>query len=43
VRDFLRAIERRERQRRLGEAISLRMSQAEGKAWKKYVRQLEEE
>ena len=34
------AIERRERDRRLGDAIALRMAQAEGKVWKQYVKGL---
>lgn len=34
------ASERRERQRRLGDALAMRMSQADGKAWKGYVKGL---
>lgn len=34
------AIERQERQRRLSEAITARMAQADGKAWKAYTRGL---
>lgn len=34
------AIERRERDRRLGDAVAMRMAQADGKAWKGYVRGL---
>lgn len=40
-RAFLGAIERRERQRRYGDAIAARMAQADGKAWKTYIKGLE--
>lgn len=38
---FLRAIERAEAQRRIGDALAARMAQADGKTWKKYVKGLE--
>jgi hypothetical protein len=41
IRLFMSAIERAERERRLDEAIMLRMSQADGKDWKSYIRKLE--
>jgi len=34
------AIERQQREQRLGDAIAARMAQADGKAWKTYVRGL---
>jgi len=34
------AVERRESERRLGDAIAARMAQAEGKDWSKYVKGL---
>jgi hypothetical protein len=37
---FLTAIERHERERRLGDAVTARMAQADGKAWKAYVKGL---
>ena len=40
VRAFVAAIERQERERRLGDAIAGRMAQADGKAWKAYVKGL---
>lgn len=41
VRAFLAAIERRQREERLGDAYAARMAQADGKAWKSYVKTLE--
>lgn len=41
VRAFMGAIERRTREQRYGDAIAARMAQAEGKAWKKYVKGLQ--
>lgn len=41
VQAFLRAIERLNSERRIGEAMSARMAQAEGKAFKGYIRALE--
>jgi hypothetical protein len=35
------AAERRDRERRKGDALALRMAQADGKAWKQYMRKLE--
>lgn len=40
VRAFLAAAERRERDRRIGDAIAARMAQADGKAWKGYIKGL---
>jgi hypothetical protein len=40
VRALLRAHERADREHKLSEAIQLRMSQAAGKDWKKYVKKL---
>jgi len=40
VRAFLRAVERMNSERRIGEALALRMAQADGKAWKQYMRGL---
>ena len=40
VRAFMGAIERRNREVRVAEAIALRMAQAEGKHWKKYIQGL---
>lgn len=40
VRAFMAAIERQERDQRLGDAIAARMAQADGKAWKAYVKGL---
>lgn len=37
---YLAAIERQERDRRLADAIAARMAQADGKAWKGYIRGL---
>lgn len=36
------AIERRERDRRLGDAVAARMAQADGKAWKAYAKGLKD-
>lgn len=36
----MQAIERQQRDRRLGDAIAARMAQADGKAWKAYVKGL---
>ncbi len=36
----MKAIERRERERRIGDSIALRMAQADGKAWKGYMKGL---
>lgn len=36
----MQAIERQQRDRRLGDAIAARMAQADGKAWKGYVKGL---
>jgi hypothetical protein len=41
VRAFLRAIERMNSERRQGDALALRMAQADGKAWKRYMKGLE--
>lgn len=41
VRAFLRSIERLNAERRIGEAVSARMAQADGKAFKGYIRALE--
>lgn len=41
VSAFMAAIERMNADRRIGDAIALRMAQAEGKAWKKYMKGLE--
>ncbi len=41
VQGFLGAIERMTAEQRIGDAVSARMSQAEGKAWKGYLKQLE--
>lgn len=41
VQAFLRAIERLNSERRLGDALAVRMAQADGKAWKKYMKGLE--
>ena len=40
VADYMGAIERRHRDIMIGEAISVRMAQAEGKAWKRYINDL---
>lgn len=40
VSAFIASIERQERERRLGDTIAARMSQADGKAWKAYVKGL---
>lgn len=40
IRAFMAAAERREAERRLGDAIAARMAQADGKAWKAYVKGL---
>lgn len=40
VSAFIGSIERQERERRLGDAIAARMAQADGKAWKAYVKGL---
>jgi hypothetical protein len=40
VGEFLLAVERRERNKKLGDAIAARMAQAEGKTWKDYVKGL---
>lgn len=40
VRAFLRAIERMNSERRYGEALAMRMAQADGKVWKQYMRGL---
>jgi hypothetical protein len=40
VNAFLAAIERHERQKRIGDALGARMAQADGKAWKSYIRGL---
>lgn len=40
VHGFLAAIERRERQVRVADAISARMAQADGKGWKAYMKSL---
>lgn len=37
VRAYMGAIERAEAARRLSAALDARMSQADGKAWKKYI------
>jgi len=37
---FMAAIERQQREQRLGDAIAARMAQADGKAWKGYVKGL---
>jgi hypothetical protein len=41
VRAFLKAIERINSDRRVGEAIAARMAQAEGKAFKSYIKSLQ--
>ncbi len=41
AREFIGAIERMNAQRRIGEAITARMAQADGKAWRGYIRRLE--
>jgi len=41
VRTHLDAIERAERERRVGEAYALRMAQADGKVWGRYMRKLQ--
>lgn len=41
VSAYLAAIERMSAQRRIGDAIALRMAQADGKAWKKYMKGLD--
>jgi hypothetical protein len=41
VRAFLKAIERINSDRRVGEAIAARMAQAEGKAFKSYIKTLQ--
>ncbi|MGD9599934.1 MAG: hypothetical protein AB7P94_16850 [Steroidobacteraceae bacterium] len=40
VRAFLRAIERMNSERRYGEALAMRMAQADGKVWGRYMRGL---
>lgn len=40
VRAFLSAIERHEKQRRLGDAVAIRMAQADNKGWQKYIKGL---
>lgn len=40
VRAFLGAIERQQRAVRFGDALAMRMAQAEGKVWKKYIKGL---
>lgn len=40
VRAFVTAIERQQRAARFGDAIALRMAQAEGKVWKRYIKGL---
>jgi len=42
VRALLAAVERRERERRLGDAIAARMAQAEGKVWTRYMKGLKD-
>lgn len=37
VRAFLASIERHKRELRLGDAIAMRMAQAPGKSWKRYI------
>jgi len=37
VEAFMSAIERQRRNLMVGEAIAMRMAQADGKAWKKYI------
>lgn len=37
VSQFLAAAERHRRAERIGEALMLRMAQADGKAWKQYI------
>lgn len=41
VAEFLGAIERMTAEKRIGDAVTARMAQAEGKAWKGYLKQLE--
>lgn len=41
VRAFLRSIERLNSDRRIGDAMTARMAQADGKAFKNYIRALE--
>jgi uncharacterized protein (UPF0335 family) len=41
VRAFMRAIERLNSERKIGEAVSARMAQADGKAFKDYIKRLE--
>lgn len=41
VEAFMGAIDRRERDQRVGNALALRMAQAEGKHWRKYVNSLQ--
>lgn len=41
VRAFLFAIERMNSDRRIGEAVAVRMAQAEGKAFKGYIKTLQ--
>jgi len=41
VRAFLGAIERHNADRRIGEAVAARMAQADGKAFKGYIKTLE--
>jgi hypothetical protein len=41
VHAFLRAIERLNSEQRVGQAIAARMAQAEGKAFKNYIKSLE--
>jgi hypothetical protein len=40
VRAFLGAIERMNSERRIGEAIAMRMAQADGAAWGRYMKGL---
>lgn len=41
VSAYLRAIERMHAERRIGDALAARMAQADGKAWKRYMKGLE--
>lgn len=40
TRALMDAAERAAKQRRAGDALSLRMAQADGKAWRKYMQEL---
>ncbi|MGP1667670.1 MAG: hypothetical protein ACTS5I_17575 [Rhodanobacter sp.] len=42
VRAFLTAHERQAREQLLGNAINARMAQVEGKAWRKYIKKLQD-